>query len=202
MFRYTTVSQPEFVDGWLGMQLSDKLWFPCWNAALMSESAAKIMPLITSQERSIVSLRSSAAAIPASSSFSTGQTPLCQAATAASSFNQGSGNLASFCSRVAAEKEAISKNASPAGVETGQLYSIIEALISSQQAMHDRHHASLQALHNSLISNQCLLQEALAATQRQLATAQHQVDAAHSNLFALAAVGVALITMAFVRGHI
>ena len=30
--RYTTVSQPECVDGWLGMQLSDKLWFPCWNS--------------------------------------------------------------------------------------------------------------------------------------------------------------------------
>jgi hypothetical protein len=48
--RYTTVSQPECVDGWLGMQLSDNLWFPCWNSKVMSDSAARIIPLISFQE--------------------------------------------------------------------------------------------------------------------------------------------------------
>ena len=28
---YTTVSQPECVDGWLGMYIGDKLWYPLWN---------------------------------------------------------------------------------------------------------------------------------------------------------------------------
>jgi len=48
--RYTTVSQPECVDGWLGMQLSDKLWFPCWNHKVMSDSAARMIPLIAFQD--------------------------------------------------------------------------------------------------------------------------------------------------------
>ena len=55
--RYTTVSQPECVDGWLGMQLSDKLWFPCWNSKVMSDSAARIIPLISSQERAAAALQ-------------------------------------------------------------------------------------------------------------------------------------------------
>ena len=55
--RYTTVSQPECVDGWLGMQLSDKLWFPCWNSKVMSDSAARIIPLISSQARAAAALQ-------------------------------------------------------------------------------------------------------------------------------------------------
>jgi hypothetical protein len=55
--RYTTVSQPECVDGWLGMQLSDKLWFPCWNSKVMSDSAARIIPLISSLERTTAALQ-------------------------------------------------------------------------------------------------------------------------------------------------
>ncbi len=55
--RYTTVSQPECVDGWLGMQLSDKLWFPCWNSKVMSDSAARIIPLISSPDRTTTALQ-------------------------------------------------------------------------------------------------------------------------------------------------
>jgi hypothetical protein len=51
--RYTTVSQPEFVDGWLGVQLSDRLWFPCWNIEVMSDSAAKIAHSIVSRDRCV-----------------------------------------------------------------------------------------------------------------------------------------------------
>ena len=48
--RYTTVSQPDSVDGWLAMQLSDKLWFPCWDIATMTATAARIAPIIAAQE--------------------------------------------------------------------------------------------------------------------------------------------------------
>ena len=49
--RYTTVSQPESVDGWLAVQLGDKLWFPCWNSKVMEATAAKIIPIVAAQER-------------------------------------------------------------------------------------------------------------------------------------------------------
>ena len=59
MRRYTTVSQPDSVDGWLAVQLGDKLWFPCWNSAVMAETAARIVPIVTGQERAAVSLQPS-----------------------------------------------------------------------------------------------------------------------------------------------
>jgi hypothetical protein len=49
--EYTTVSDPESVDGWLGVQLSDKLWFPCWNSQGMAATAAKIVPIVAAQGR-------------------------------------------------------------------------------------------------------------------------------------------------------
>ena len=59
MRRYTTVSQPDSVDGWLAVQLGDKLWFPGWNSAVMAETAARIVPIVTGQERAAVSLQPS-----------------------------------------------------------------------------------------------------------------------------------------------
>ena len=49
--RYTTVSQPDSIDGWLAVQLSDKLWFPCWNSTVMTDTAARIVPIVAAQER-------------------------------------------------------------------------------------------------------------------------------------------------------
>jgi hypothetical protein len=72
--RYTTVSQPECVDGWLGVQLSDKLWFPGWNSKVMSDSAARIITFIVSQERATAALQSVVPAVFSSTySFSSSQ---------------------------------------------------------------------------------------------------------------------------------
>ena len=59
MRRYTTVSQPDSVYGWLALQLGDKLWFPGWNSAVMAETAARIVPIVTGQERAAASLQPS-----------------------------------------------------------------------------------------------------------------------------------------------
>jgi hypothetical protein len=49
--RYTTVSHPESIDGWLAVQLGDKLWFPCWDSRVVADTAARIIPIIAAQER-------------------------------------------------------------------------------------------------------------------------------------------------------
>ncbi len=54
--RYTTVSQPESIDGWLAVQLGDKLWFPCWESRVMINTAARIVPIIAAQERAFATL--------------------------------------------------------------------------------------------------------------------------------------------------
>jgi hypothetical protein len=83
MRRYTTVSQPDSVDGWLAVQLGDKLWFPGWNSAVMAETAARIVPIVTGQERAAASLQPStpktssplqAASIPDPTSGTSGAT--------------------------------------------------------------------------------------------------------------------------------
>jgi hypothetical protein len=90
------------------------------------------------------------------------------------------------------------------------LYSVVEALLSSNRAMQDSHQSSLQtmqdrhqcslhALQESLISNQRSLQEALAASQRQVASAQ-----THNFALAVAAgcLGAALLAVVVVRGRV
>jgi hypothetical protein len=87
--------------------------------------------------------------------------------------------------------------------DAGRLYSVIEALLasqqamqdmhqSSQQAMQDRHQSSLQTLQESLIANQRSLQEALAASQT------------HNFALAVAAgcLGATLLAVVVVRGRV
>jgi hypothetical protein len=74
----------------------------------------------------------------------------------------------------------------------GRLYSVVEALLSSNRAMQDSHRCSLQALQESLIANQRSLQEALAASH------------AHNFALAVAAgcLGAALLAVVVVRGRV
>ena len=258
--RYTTVSQPECVDGWLGMQLSDKLWFPCWNSKVMSDSAARIIPLISSQERTAAALQPASPAPPFNASQALPASPRNAATPTALPLDGSAGKrtpsfatahsgptavdpaaadnvVASLQSRLeelqvenralAARSAAMdgshrSADASAAVADAdagaGRLYSVVEALLSSNRAMQDshqsslqimqsslqtiqdRHQCSLQALQESLISNQRSLQEALAASQRQVASAQ-----THNFALAVAAagcLGAALLAVVVVRGRV
>jgi hypothetical protein len=251
--RYTTVSQPECVDGWLGMQLSDKLWFPCWNYKVMSDSAARMIPLIAFQDHA-ASLQPATSAPSLNSSQALHASPRNAATpTAALSLDGSAGQhapsfatahsgpaavdpaaadnvVASLQSRLeelqvenralAARSAAMdgshrSADASAAVADAdagaGRLYSVVEALLSSNRAMQDshqsslqtmqdRHQCSLQALQESLISYQRSLQEALAASQRQVASAQ-----THNFALAVAAagcLGAALLAVVVVRGRV
>jgi hypothetical protein len=268
--RYTTVSQPECVDGWLGMQLSDKLWFPCWNIKVMSDSAARIIPLISSQERAAAALQpaspapsfNASQALPASPrnavtptalpldgsagkrtpSFATAHSG--PAAVDPAPVDNAVTSLQSRLEELQVENRALAarsaamngsqKSADPsaaaadADAGAGRLYSVVEALLSSNRAMQsshqsslqtmqsshqsslqtmqsslqtmqDRHQCSLQALQESLIANQRSLQEALAASQRQVASAQ-----THNFALAVAAgcLGAALLAVVVVRGRV
>ena len=250
--RYTTVSQPECVDGWLGMQLSDKLWFPCWNSKVMSDSAARIMPLISSQERAAAALQPASPAPSINASQALPASPRNAATPTALPLDGSAGKrtpsfatahsgpaavdpaaadnvVASLQSRLeelqvenralAARSAAMdgshrSADASAAVADAdagaGRLYSVVEALLSSNRAMQDSHQSSLQtmqsshqcsvqALQESLISNQRSLQEALAASQRQVASAQ-----THNFALAVAAgcLGAALLAVVVVRGRV
>ena len=258
--RYTTVSQPECVDGWLGMQLSDKLWFPCWNSKVMSDSAARIIPLISSQERTAAALQPASPAPPFNASQALPASPRNAATPTALPLDGSAGKrtpsfatahsgptavdpaaadnvVASLQSRLeelqvenralAARSAAMdgshrSADASAAVADAdagaGRLYSVVEALLSSNRAMQDshqsslqimqsslqtiqdRHQCSLQALQESLISYQRSLQEALAASQRQVASAQ-----THNFALAVAAagcLGAALLAVVVVRGRV
>ena len=268
--RYTTVSQPECVDGWLGMQLSDKLWFPCWNSKVMSDSAARIIPLISSQERAAAALQPASPAPSFNASQALPASPRNAATPTALPLDGSAGKrtpsfatahsgpaavdpaaadnvVASLQSRLeelqvenralAARSAAMdgshrSADASAAVADAdagaGRLYSVVEALLSSNRAMQDshqsslqtmqdrhqntlqimqsslqtmqdRHQCSLQALQESLISNQRSLQEALAASQRQVASAQ-----THNFALAVAAgcLGAALLAVVVVRGRV
>jgi hypothetical protein len=272
--RYTTVSQPECVDGWLGMQLSDKLWFPCWNSKVMSDSAARIIPLISSQERAAAALQPASPAPPFNASQALPASPRNAATPTALPLDGSAGKrtpsfatahsgpaavdpaaadnvVASLQSRLeelqvenralAARSAAMdgshrSADASAAVADAdagaGRLYSVVEALLSSNramqdshqsslqtmqsclqtmqsslqtmqsslQSMQDRHQSSLHALQESLISYQRSLQEALAASQRQVASAQ-----THNFALAVAAagcLGAALLAVVVVRGRV
>jgi hypothetical protein len=250
--RYTTVSQPECVDGWLGMQLSDKLWFPCWNSKVMSDSAARIIPLISSQERAAAALQPASPAPSFNASQALPASPRNAVTPTALSLDGSAGKrtpsfatahsgpaavdpapvdnvVASLQSRLeelqvenralAARSAAMngsqrstdpSAAAADADAGAGRLYSVVEALLSSNRAMQDshqsslqtmqdRHQCSLQALQESLIANQRSLQEALAASQRQVASAQ-----THNFALAVAAgcLGAALLAVVVVRGRV
>ncbi len=248
--RYTTVSQPECVDGWLGMQLSDKLWFPCWNSKVMSDSAARIIPLILSQERAAAALQPASPAPLFNASQALPASPRNAATPTALPLDGSVGkrtpsfatahsgadavypapvdnvvtSLQSRLEELQVENRALAarpaamdgshRSAEPSVVDAdagaGRLYSVVEALLSSNRAMQDshqsslqtmqdRHQSSLQALQEMLISNQRSLQEALAASQRQLASAQ-----THNFALAVAAgcLGAALLAVVVVRGRV
>ena len=259
--RYTTVSQPECVDGWLGMQLSDKLWFPCWNSKVMSDSAARIIPLILSQERAAAALQPASPAPSFNASQALPASPRNAATPTALPLDGSAGkrtpsfatahsgpaavdlahvddvvtSLRPRLEELQVENRALAarlaamdgshRSAEPSVVDAdagaGRLYSVVEALLSSNRAMQDshqsslqtmqdrhqsslqimqdRHQSSLQALQELLISNQRSLQEALAASQRQLASAQ-----THNFALAVAAgcLGAALLAVVVVRGRV
>ena len=268
--RYTTVSQPECVDGWLGMQLSDKLWFPCWNSKVMSDSAARIIPLISSQERAAAALQPASPAPSFNASQALPASPRNAATPTALPLDGSAGKrtpsfatahsgpaavdpapvdnvVASLQSRLedlqvenralAARSAAMngsqrsadpSAAAADADAGAGRLYSVVEALLSSNRAMQDSHQSclqtmqdrhqsslqtmqsSLQALQSSLQTmqdrHQCslqALQESLIANQRSL---QEALAASQTHNFALAVaagcLGAALLAVVVVRGRV
>jgi hypothetical protein len=40
--KYTTVSSPDYVDGWLGIMVGDSLWYPLWNHDYVNATATEI----------------------------------------------------------------------------------------------------------------------------------------------------------------
>ena len=219
--RYTTVSQPECVDGWLGMQLSDKLWFPCWNSKVMSDSAARIIPLISSQERAAAALQPASPAPPFNASQALPASPRNAATPTALPLDGSAGKrtpsfatahsgpaavdpaaadnvVASLQSRLeelqvenralAARSAAMdgshrSADASAAVADAdagaGRLYSVVEALLSSNRAMQDSHQSSLQTMQDR---HQCSLQTMQSSHQSSLQTMQSSLQTMQSSL--------------------
>ena len=219
--RYTTVSQPECVDGWLGMQLSDKLWFPCWNSKVMSDSAARIIPLISSQERAAAALQPASPAPPFNASQALPASPRNAATPTALPLDGSAGKrtpsfatahsgpaavdpaaadnvVASLQSRLeelqvenralAARSAAMdgshrSADASAAVADAdagaGRLYSVVEALLSSNRAMQDSHQSSLQTMQDR---HQCGLQALQSSHQSSLQTMQSSLQTMQSSL--------------------
>jgi len=243
--RYTTVSQPECVDGWLGMQLSDKLWFPCWNSKVMSDSAARIIPLISSQERAAAALQPASPAPSFNASQALPASPRNAATPTALPLDGSAGKrtpsfatahsgpaavdpaaadnvVASLQSRLeelqvenralAARSAAMngsqrsadpSAAAADADAGAGRLYSVVEALLSSNRAMQDSHQSSLQTMQDSHQCSLQALQESLIANQRSL---QEALAARQTHNFALAVaagcLGAALLAVVVVRGRV
>jgi hypothetical protein len=179
LVRYTTVSQPECVDGWLGLQLRDKLWFSCWGSKEMTESAAKIIPLITSQESTTAALQP--ANVAASSSPASVQSNRAlqdtqrNATTPAADDAARSGKLitslqlqldalqaANKTLAARSQRDGKAPDVVPAA-DASRLYGVIEKLLSSQQAIQERLEATNQRLQESILD--------LAASQRQAAQA-------------------------------
>jgi hypothetical protein len=44
--QYTTRSEPECVDGWLGIMLGDALWYPLWNEASVASTAKTLASVL------------------------------------------------------------------------------------------------------------------------------------------------------------
>jgi hypothetical protein len=191
--RYTTVSQPECVDGWLGVQLSDKLWFPCWSSDVMTESAARMMPLIASLERTSAAQQPAnpAASAPSSSISSVQAFPASprSAATPPALLRNGSSAnramstpvadgaapsdqavvslqerleelqvanqaLVARCAAMDSSGRGVDASAVSPASDARQLYGVIEALLSNQQAALERHERNLQTQQESLLASQ------------------------------------------------
>ena len=43
---YTTVSEPHYCDGWLGIQIGDSLWYPLWGEDMVSPTVDCLQTLI------------------------------------------------------------------------------------------------------------------------------------------------------------
>ena len=229
LVRYTTVSQAECVDGWLAVQLSDRLWFPCWSSKDMTESAARIIPLIASQERATAALQP---ANPATSSCNAATTPapiLSHGSSSAPEVHDAAPSdqvivglqtrieelqaaMQVLDARFAATNSSRRRDASDVwpAADAGRLYEVVNALISSQVAMQDRHEIivrkmqdshqaiqeKLQERHESTVLK---LQDALAASQQQVAASQ-----AHEHTVAVAAccLGAAFLGMLLARARL
>ncbi len=72
--------------------------------------------------------------------------------------------------------------------DAGRLYGVVDALLSNQQAMQERHEATVQKLQELLLSNQRSLQEALASS--------------HSLAVAACCVSAALLGVLLVRARL
>ena len=51
--NYTTVSSPNYVDGWLGIMVGDNLWYPMWDHEHVSTTAMEIAKRIGSTESKV-----------------------------------------------------------------------------------------------------------------------------------------------------
>ena len=47
---YTTVSEPDSCDGWLGIMIGDALWYPLWDAGLIESAVAGLLTQIGGKE--------------------------------------------------------------------------------------------------------------------------------------------------------
>ena len=216
--RYTTVSQPECVDGWLGVQLSDKLWFPCWSSDVMTESAARMMPLIASLERTSAAQQPAnpAASAPPSSIPSVQAFPASprSAATPPALLRNGSSAnralstpvadgvapsdqavvslqerleelqvanqaLVARCAAMDNSSRGVDASAVSPAAYAGQLYGVVEALLSSQRSMQEALLANQQAALSSL---QAALSSQQAAQERHERNLQAQQESALSSL--------------------
>ena len=242
--RYTTVSQPECVDGWLGVQLSDKLWFPCWSSNIMTESAARMMPLIASLERTSAAQQPAnpAASAPSSSIPSVQAFPASPRSAATPPALQRNGSsanramstpvadgaapsdqavvslqerleelqvanqaLVARCAAMDSSGRGVDASAVSPASDAGQLYGVIEALLSSQRSLQESLLASQQAALSSLQAaqersdrNLQTLQEALLANQRWL---QQSVAASQALAVAACCVSAALLGIALLRAR-
>lgn len=43
---YTTVSEPDSCDGWLGIQIGDALWYPLWDESTVGPTADSLLTII------------------------------------------------------------------------------------------------------------------------------------------------------------
>ena len=51
--EYTTVSEPESVDGYLGVMVGDSLWYPLWNESAVSEAVDALSGLLNENAKKI-----------------------------------------------------------------------------------------------------------------------------------------------------
>ncbi len=97
--------------------------------------------------------------------------------------------------RALATRSAATHSAAVSDADAGRMHSIVQALLASNRAMQDRFQSNLQVLQESLISNQCSLKEALAASHLQAASAQAAAAQTHNFALAFAAGCLALLAV-------